>query len=71
MLKPNDLNHSTKGAIGESLYIYIEQNIDYYIKTNSFCKQLTVFEIEFGTELNAVLAINWTQKIHTSLIMIA
>ena len=58
----NDYYHSTKGAIGESLYVYIEQGIDYYIKTNSSCKHLKVFEIGFGTGLNALLAINWTQK---------
>ena len=51
-----------KGAVGESLYVYIGQNTNYYIKTNSSWIQLKVFGVEFGTELNALLAINWTQK---------
>ncbi len=56
-IKLNDFYHSTKGAIEESLYVYIEQGLDNY-KKNSFCKQIKVFEIGFGTGLNAILAIN-------------
>ena len=46
----------------ENHYIFTLSRTSTIIKTNSFCKQLKVFEIEFGTGLNAVLAINWTQK---------
>ena len=32
------------------------------IKKRTLCKKIKVFEIGFGTGLNALLAINWTQK---------
>ena len=51
-----------KRQLENHLYVYIEQGIDNYIKTNSSCKHLKVFEIGFGTGLNALLAINQTQK---------
>ncbi len=57
----NDFYHSTKGAIGESLHVYIEQGLDYFIKRDPSCKQIKVLEIGFGTGLNALLAINWAQ----------
>lgn len=60
-IKLNDFYHSTKGAIEESLHVYIEQGLDYY-KKNFFCKQIKVFEIGFGIGLNALIAINWSQK---------
>ena len=28
----NDFYHSTKGAIGESMHVYIEQGLDYFMK---------------------------------------
>jgi len=34
-IKLNDFYHSTKGAIEESLYVYIEQGLDNYKKTLS------------------------------------
>tara|TARA_X000001036_G_C20681546_1_gene806079 strand:+ start:2578 stop:3294 length:717 start_codon:yes stop_codon:yes gene_type:complete len=58
----NDFYHSTKGAIGESLHVYIEQGLDYFIKTNPYCKNIKLFEIGFGTGLNALLTINWAQE---------
>tara|TARA_B110000503_G_scaffold43336_1_gene70895 strand:- start:132 stop:848 length:717 start_codon:yes stop_codon:yes gene_type:complete len=57
----NDFYHSTKGAIGESIHVYIEQGLGYFIKRNPSCKHIKVFEIGFGTGLNALLALNWAQ----------
>ena len=64
IIKLDDFYHLIKVAIGVSLLVYIKQNIEYDVKTNSSCKQLKVFEIRFGTGLNDLIAINWTKKIH-------
>ena len=45
----NDFYHSTKGAIGESLHVYIEQGLDYFIKIDPSCKHIKILEIGFGT----------------------
>ena len=57
----NDFYHSTKGAIGESLHVYIEQGLDYFKKIDPSCKHIKILEIGFGTGLNALLSINWAQ----------
>ena len=57
----NDFYHSTKGAIGESLHVYIEQGLDYFIKRDPSCKHIKILEIGFGTGLNALLALHWAQ----------
>ncbi len=56
----NDLDetyHSTKGALGESAYIYIEQGINTLTH-----RKLTLFEVGFGTGLNALLTFNYALK---------
>lgn len=58
----NDFYHSTKGAIRESLYVYIEQGLDYFKKIDTSCKHIKILEIGFGTGLNALLAINWAKN---------
>ncbi|MBT5507517.1 MAG: hypothetical protein HOK17_10325, partial [Flammeovirgaceae bacterium] len=57
----NDFYHSTKGAIRESLYVYIGQGLDYFKKIDTSCKHIKILEIGFGTGLNALLAINWAK----------
>lgn len=46
--------HSTRGAIQESNHVFIESGFQYFISNNSK-KDLSVFEVGFGTGLNALL----------------
>lgn len=51
----NETYHSTKGAINEALHVFMQKGLnDYMVKTN--CKKINVFEVGFGTGLNAHLA---------------
>lgn len=51
----NETYHSTKGAINEALHVFMQRGLnDYIVKTN--CEKLIVFEVGFGTGLNAHLA---------------
>ncbi|MBV6484893.1 MAG: tRNA 5-methylaminomethyl-2-thiouridine biosynthesis bifunctional protein MnmC [Flavobacteriales bacterium] len=51
----NETYHSTKGAINEALHVFMKKGLnDYHEKTN--CEKLIVFEVGFGTGLNAHLA---------------
>lgn len=49
----NEHYHSTHGAIQESLHVYIQHGLLYFRK-----KKLAVFEMGFGTGLNALLALH-------------
>lgn len=50
--------HSHFGAINESDHIYIQQGLEFYFQTNS-PTDITVFEMGFGTGLNALLTLLW------------
>tara|TARA_B100001175_G_scaffold263675_1_gene233427 strand:+ start:424 stop:1080 length:657 start_codon:yes stop_codon:yes gene_type:complete len=52
----NETYHSKKGALTESQYVYILKGLDFMIKNKPNMKELKVFEMGFGTGLNAVLA---------------
>lgn len=47
--------HSTHGAIQESNHVFIQNGLDYYHKLTG-CSHINVFEIGFGTGLNALLS---------------
>lgn len=49
----NETYHSTKGALAEALHIFIKEGIVYSDK-----KQLSIFEMGFGTGLNAILSLS-------------
>ncbi len=51
--------HSTHGAITESRYVFIEKGLDYFLLHHSKKEPVNVFEVGFGTGLNAVLAFHW------------
>lgn len=50
--------HSIKGALGESRHVYIELGLRHYIDENrkSIKSGIRIFEVGFGTGLNAALA---------------
>lgn len=59
--------HSTHGALGESLHVYIEMGLKYGVDVFKE-KELRIFELGFGTGLNALLtalyARHWNLKVH-------
>lgn len=52
--------HSIHGAITESNVVFIEAGLDYLLKNNYTC--ISVFEMGFGTGLNALLSYIWAEK---------
>lgn len=53
----NEHYHSTHGAVQESRYVYVEHGL----KAHPATEALTVFELGFGTGLNALLASEYAQ----------
>jgi len=49
----NETYHSVHGAIRESIHVFIDHGIDYAFNLNP--GPLSVFEVGFGTGLNALL----------------
>ena len=49
--------HSHHGAIQESLHVYINAGLDQYLQKNKAKKQVSIFEMGFGTGLNALLTL--------------
>lgn len=47
--------HSIHGALGESNHVYIEAGLEYWVKENPSAKCVRIFEMGFGTGLNALL----------------
>jgi len=50
--------HSRHGALQESLYVFIQQGLEYYY-TQTKPDTLQLLEVGFGTGLNALLAHRW------------
>ena len=57
----NETYHSFHGAMGESKYVFIEQGLDWRAQQGN-SESLKVFEVGFGTGLNAYLAAEWAVK---------
>jgi tRNA U34 5-methylaminomethyl-2-thiouridine-forming methyltransferase MnmC len=49
----NETYHSRRGALGESLHVYIQAGL--YAAVQKFGRQITLLEVGFGTGLNALL----------------
>lgn len=49
----NETYHSTHGALQESQYVYIDKGLDYLVERG--IKSIDIFELGFGTGLNAIL----------------
>ncbi len=59
--------HSSYGAITESEHIFIQAGLDYFNRSHSGMKSLTVFELGFGTGLNALLTYRYALRNHINL----
>ncbi len=47
--------HSKRGAIQESLHVFIQSGFDYFTQENPSVKVVKIFEVGLGTGLNALL----------------
>lgn len=47
--------HSTRGAIQESMHVFIQSGFDYFTQQRPSQKVVKIFEVGFGTGLNALL----------------
>ena len=52
--------HSFHGAMQESIHVYIKSGLDYFASKNK--GEIQVFELGFGTGLNALLAWQWATE---------
>ncbi len=58
--------HSMHGAIQESGYVFIEQGLGFY-KSRGGGRQVSIFEVGFGTGLNALLCVLYAKKNNLSI----
>jgi tRNA U34 5-methylaminomethyl-2-thiouridine-forming methyltransferase MnmC len=64
----NEHYHSTHGAIQEALHVYINAGLDFYSAQDTpKVSPIHVLEAGFGTGLNALLAMLWSDRTKTKL----
>ena len=56
----NETYHSFHGAIQESKHVFIKSGLDYLLEKGK--TEINVFEVGFGTGLNALLTAEWAEK---------
>ncbi len=61
----NETYHSMHGAITESKHVFIKEGLDHYVERNGYKGVFNVFEVGFGTGLNATLAYEWASQKET------
>ena len=63
----NETYHSTRGARGESLHVFINEGLEYWISQNT-TDEIKILEVGLGTGLNVFLSAKFaeenSQKIH-------
>jgi len=65
--KLNETYHSTRGALGESLHVFIKEGLAHWLEQNTQ-KEVSILEIGFGTGLNALLSAQYAEKNHVKVI---
>lgn len=58
----NETYHSVHGALRESQHVFIEHGLQYFASNNPGIRNIRVFEMGFGTGLNAVLVSLFSEK---------
>lgn len=58
----NESYHSFHGAWGESNYVFIEKGLRYWRTKMGMPPQISIFEVGFGTGLNALLTAKFAQQ---------
>lgn len=56
----NETYHSFHGAVQESKHVFIKNGLDNLLEKGK--TEINIFEVGFGTGLNALLAADWSQK---------
>jgi tRNA U34 5-methylaminomethyl-2-thiouridine-forming methyltransferase MnmC len=59
----NEIYHSRNGAIQESKHVFIRSGFDYVIRAFSSYGAIRIFEVGFGTGLNALLTLIEAEKL--------
>ncbi len=54
----NETYHSSNGAVQESVHVFIQNGLDLVKKKGA----IRIFEVGFGTGLNAILSASWAEK---------
>lgn len=57
----NETYHSFHGALGESLHVFVRMGLEHWRRENPEAKELRIFEVGFGTGLNALLALEFAE----------
>lgn len=60
--------HSSRGAIQESQHVFINAGLNYFADKNPDLKSISIFEIGFGTGLNALLAAKQAQLLKKNVV---
>lgn len=60
--------HSLYGALQESLHVYIESGLKYWFNQHAAASRCVIFEMGFGTGLNALLSVIEAKKLQRRLI---
>jgi tRNA U34 5-methylaminomethyl-2-thiouridine-forming methyltransferase MnmC len=60
--------HSVYGAIQESLHVFIESGLKYWFEQHSAASRCVIFEMGFGTGLNALLSIREANKLQRKIV---
>lgn len=63
----NEIYHSRHGAIQESQHVFIKEGLDYLKKQNNPDQPIRLFEVGFGTGLNALLSILYAENSHVKI----
>ncbi|MEM7297001.1 MAG: tRNA (5-methylaminomethyl-2-thiouridine)(34)-methyltransferase MnmD [Bacteroidota bacterium] len=59
--KLNETYHSTRGARGESLHVFIKEGLEYFLSQN-LVEEVRILEVGLGTGLNAFLTAQFAEK---------
>lgn len=62
----NETYHSLHGAMQESVHVFIQQGLQYYLRQHPGNK-VSILEVGFGTGLNALLTLQHAQQLSTPL----
>lgn len=54
--------HSFHGALQESIYVFIEKGLRFWRNKSGLPKEVSIFEVGFGTGLNALLAAQFAME---------
>jgi tRNA U34 5-methylaminomethyl-2-thiouridine-forming methyltransferase MnmC len=60
--------HSRNGAIEESMYVFIEKGLKTFVLQNPAIKTIHIFEVGFGTGLNAILTYLESKNLNISIV---